>query len=285
VERIESDRVLGGGSGNLQRYRRVDVWVSSTCRLVPTGANDQKLAIHGDGVEFNYWYVPRLTLSSPAGFGDFTPNKPASKVIFIVYALMAVPIVTSFAVQTISGLVSPFACLRKVGSDIQLSTYSERRARRHYYHRARHLAPSAFDTHIEYIAKAHQVYKDVRASLVGGPDPHNVTSLVKPTSDAERLTGTDKNTNVYSEKLQEDKAAGTVVASSITMSSDADSIHPDENLEDTQRELMRRMMRLVVQMETEARDLLLESMEHGIARTLLLADRNGQFGLFFPCLL
>ena len=39
------------------------------------------------------------------GFGDFTPETPAGRVVFIVYALMAVPIVTSFAVQTITGLV------------------------------------------------------------------------------------------------------------------------------------------------------------------------------------
>ncbi len=40
-----------------------------------------------------------------SGFGDFTPVQPAGKVFFIVYALAAVPIVTSFAVQTITGLV------------------------------------------------------------------------------------------------------------------------------------------------------------------------------------
>lgn len=42
------------------------------------------------------------------GFGDYTPKQPAGRVVFIVYALMAVPIVTSFAVQTITGLVGPF---------------------------------------------------------------------------------------------------------------------------------------------------------------------------------
>ena len=42
------------------------------------------------------------------GFGDYTPVQPAGKVFFIIYALMAVPIVTSFAVQTITGLVIAF---------------------------------------------------------------------------------------------------------------------------------------------------------------------------------
>ena len=43
------------------------------------------------------------------GFGDFTPASPAGRVVFVVYALMAVPIVTSFAVQTITGLVSCYS--------------------------------------------------------------------------------------------------------------------------------------------------------------------------------
>jgi potassium channel subfamily K len=41
-----------------------------------------------------------------AGFGDFSPVTPAGRVFFIPFVLLAVPIVTSFAVQTITGLVS-----------------------------------------------------------------------------------------------------------------------------------------------------------------------------------
>lgn len=49
-----------------------------------------------------------MVLSLTIGFGDYAPVQPAGKVVFIVYALMAVPIVTSFAVQTITGLVRNF---------------------------------------------------------------------------------------------------------------------------------------------------------------------------------
>ena len=52
------------------------------------------------------------------GFGDFTPETPAGKVVFVVYALMAVPIVTSFAVQTITGLVSARARPVLMGSSV-----------------------------------------------------------------------------------------------------------------------------------------------------------------------
>jgi potassium channel subfamily K len=40
------------------------------------------------------------------GFGDYTSITPAGRVVWIIYALMAVPIVTSFAVQTVTGIVS-----------------------------------------------------------------------------------------------------------------------------------------------------------------------------------
>lgn len=47
----------------------------------------------------------------PAGFGDYTPVTAAGRVFFIPFALLAVPIVTSFAVQTITGLVSRLTSL------------------------------------------------------------------------------------------------------------------------------------------------------------------------------
>lgn len=54
-----------------------------------------------------------MILSLTIGFGDFTPETDAGRVVFIVYALMAVPIVTSFAVQTITGLVGRLRWLRE----------------------------------------------------------------------------------------------------------------------------------------------------------------------------
>jgi potassium channel subfamily K len=40
-------------------------------------------------------------------------------------------------------------------------------------------------------------------------------------------------------------------------------------------DLLKQLMDLTVQLEAEARQMMLDSMEKGIARTLLLADRNG----------
>lgn len=44
---------------------------------------------------------------------------------------------------------------------------------------------------------------------------------------------------------------------------------------DIQRQLLEQLMDRVICLEAEARQMLLDSMENGIARTLLLADRNG----------
>jgi potassium channel subfamily K len=43
-------------------------------------------------------------------------------------------------------------------------------------------------------------------------------------------------------------------------------------------DLLKQLLELVIKLEAESRDLLLESMDHSIARTLLLADRNGKSG-------
>jgi potassium channel subfamily K len=40
--------------------------------------------------------------------------------------------------------------------------------------------------------------------------------------------------------------------------------------------LLRQLLELMVRLEAEAPQMLLDSMEKGVARTLLLADRNGE---------
>lgn len=54
---------------------------------------------YGDALYFSYISV--LTI----GLGDYTPKSAAGKVVWLIYALTAVPIVTSFVVQTIANLV------------------------------------------------------------------------------------------------------------------------------------------------------------------------------------
>ncbi|WVQ98939.1 hypothetical protein IAU59_006071 [Kwoniella sp. CBS 9459] len=92
-----------------------------------------------------------MILSLTIGFGDFTPVQPAGKIVFIVYALMAVPIVTSFAVQTITGL---------------LSTYSQRGAARDAFMAEQKRSPEAFAPHSEYVLRYHESYGEMRQRLL-----------------------------------------------------------------------------------------------------------------------
>lgn len=148
------------------------------------------------------------------------------------------------------------------------------------------MAPSAFDTHSTYVAKAHGVYKELRDKLTSGPDPHD-----------KLLSAMSRKADVYSEGSQQEKALADAIedkeegkdeqekqnpstemdtAGSLSnLSETTDSSRLVKNTSDVRLELVKRLMKLVVQMETEARDLLLENMDNTIARTLLMADRNG----------
>ncbi|WWC60913.1 uncharacterized protein I303_103489 [Kwoniella dejecticola CBS 10117] len=92
-----------------------------------------------------------MILSLTIGFGDYTPVQPAGKVVFIVYALMAVPIVTSFAVQTITGL---------------LSTYSERGAIKEAFLTEQRKSPEAFAPHADFVLRYHESYDEMRKRLL-----------------------------------------------------------------------------------------------------------------------
>ncbi|CAE6533692.1 unnamed protein product [Rhizoctonia solani] len=54
---------------------------------------------YGDSLYFCYVFFLSI------GYGDFAPISPAGRVIFIVYSLMAVPIMASFAVQAIQNIL------------------------------------------------------------------------------------------------------------------------------------------------------------------------------------
>ena len=172
-----------------------------------------------------------------------------------------------------------------------MSTYSDRRARRRYYQRARRLAPSAFDTHNQYIAKAHEAYQGFHEKLLGNLEADDAAASTDATSsgsEAEAAETAEKYmiADVLSEEMEEDKEGASAETSESSgpaqiSSKTADCLDPEASSAEIHRDLLKRLMQLVVQMETEARDLLLESMDHDIARTLLLADRNGESASLF----
>lgn len=46
-----------------------------------------------------------MVMSFTIGYGDYTPATAAGRVFWVCYALMAVPVVTNFAVQTVTGIL------------------------------------------------------------------------------------------------------------------------------------------------------------------------------------
>ena len=53
-------------------------------------------------------------------------------------------------------------------------------------------------------------------------------------------------------------------------------IDDEEKAQQLESKLVQRVMQLTIQLEAESRQMLLDSMDKGVARTLLLADRNGE---------
>ncbi|CAD6573140.1 MAG: hypothetical protein TREMPRED_000733 [Tremellales sp. Tagirdzhanova-0007] len=277
---------------------------------------------YGDGI------YAVMILSLTIGFGDFTPVQPAGKVFFIVYALMAVPIVTSFAVQTITGL---------------LSTYSHRSELSENFRNQKRRSPDAFSPHSEYVIQARESYGRKRTQNSEDDDVDSTSSSAFPRAsegeDAKRseksdgeetfnekttMTGRGK-TNVSTEGDDEQEPAesrpgadtsgqwddsnepqsqqytesardseeGHLDAGDKKVEKDSDDLVSAKKAKseahgrgsntgqtDEERklelDLLKQLMNRTIQLEAEARQMLLDSMDGGVARTLLLADRNVQ---------
>ncbi|KIR32897.1 potassium channel protein [Cryptococcus deuterogattii MMRL2647] len=258
-----------------------------------------------------------MVLSLTIGFGDYAPVQPAGKVVFIVYALMAVPIVTSFAVQTITGL---------------LSTFSQHNVNRETFIIEQQRSPEAFAPHVDYIDRYHKSYADLRDKLLQG----NIASEGRDArgeneDDASEGEDNEAGAGAGGETESEAKAANERDASSeskrdlqeegstqvdvhSTEESGIDEVidqfremEKEDLKEDARREedeqsshpavvesesgdrfiiskeerqlevdLLKQLLAKTVSFEVEARQMLLDSMQKGVERTILLADRNVQ---------
>jgi len=155
----------------------------------------------------------------------------------------------------------------------QLSTYSERRAKRDRYRRARRAAPDVFQTHTDYIVKAHETYKDMRDRLLGHVDDDTKRS----SGDSKAQDTTEDVQEELNDAEQRVVREYNAVESIVKRRGRSDGVPGDEHDERAlELDLVKQLMDLTVRLEAEAREMLLDSMEHGIARTLLLADRNGR---------
>ena len=55
---------------------------------------------YGDSLYFNYVFLFTI------GYGDFSPETPVGRVVFVIWALISVPIMTQFVVQTIQTITA-----------------------------------------------------------------------------------------------------------------------------------------------------------------------------------
>ncbi|KIS00879.1 potassium channel protein [Cryptococcus deuterogattii 2001/935-1] len=258
-----------------------------------------------------------MVLSLTIGFGDYAPVQPAGKVVFIVYALMAVPIVTSFAVQTITGL---------------LSTFSQHNVNRETFIIEQQRSPEAFAPHVDYIDRYHKSYADLRDKLLQGniasegPDARGENEDdASEGEDNEAGVGAGAETESEAEAANERDASSeskrdlreegsTQVDVHSTEESGIDEVidqfremEKEDLKEDARREedeqsshpavvesesgdrfiiskeerqlevdLLKQLLAKTVSFEVEARQMLLDSMQKGVERTILLADRNVQ---------
>ncbi|WVQ71866.1 hypothetical protein IAR50_001408 [Cryptococcus sp. DSM 104548] len=244
-----------------------------------------------------------MILSLTIGFGDFTPVEPGGRVTFVVYALMAVPIVTSFAVQTITGL---------------LSTFSQRGVSRRNFVSEQERAPEAFAPHADFVAKYHQSYSDLRDKILGGGSEDNnpesesakhdgvdssgAAGISEGVGGSDTLADGDGGDDGVDDDLQhlaDDELNNKIRGTSDSDLNDDDGANEDGNrranggaqvaqtasgdkivMTRAERELevdlLRQLLSRVVQFEVGARQMLLDSMDKSVERTLLLADRNVQ---------
>ncbi|ADV20024.1 potassium channel protein [Cryptococcus gattii E566] len=255
-----------------------------------------------------------MVLSLTIGFGDYVPVQPAGKVVFIVYALMAVPIVTSFAVQTITGL---------------LSTFSQHNVNRETFIIEQQRSPEAFAPHVDYIDRYHKSYADLRDKLLQGNIASNGLDARGESEDdasedednksgagAEAESEAEANERDASSESKRDlqEEGSTQVDVHGTQESGIDGVidqfremEKEDLKEDARREedeqsphpavvesesgdrfiiskeerklevdLLKQLLAKTVSFEVEARQMLLDSMQKGVERTILLADRNVQ---------
>lgn len=138
--------------------------------------------------------------------------------------------------------------------------------------------------------KAHETYKEMRDRLLGSPDDED--EKVVDNGDGEKVGDIEDGENAAAETEPQDTAdnvakelndaekrvvrESAAVESIVKRRGRSDGAEGDEKDERAlEMKLVRQLLDLTVRLEAEAREMLLDTMEHGISRTLLLADRNG----------
>ncbi|KIM79102.1 hypothetical protein PILCRDRAFT_567574 [Piloderma croceum F 1598] len=238
---------------------------------------------YGDGIYFCYVFFltiglfPRsvIVLRSNicfdfAGFGDFAPVSPAGRVIFVVYSLMAVPIVASFAVQTVTKI---------------LETLSERRLTQR---KEAHVDPNSknggmYMSHAELCVQEHALLDEEAASIKSRSRSKSQSRPADSTAkctvdyvDGDKTSGDspDSLTSSADDPIQTVESPVDAIESSSRNSPTAEetdsAIADEEVLKAIDQLLVKRVLQLAVELETQARVLLLHTMQKGSRPEVLL---------------
>jgi potassium channel subfamily K len=181
-----------------------------------------------------------------AGFGDFSPKTPGGRVFFVIYAFSAVPLVASFAVQAVTGL---------------LSTYFTSQAARYARHHSGQTLPplDAFRSHQYFVMKQRDLILELGRTA----------------------TIDDKDHALPRAELSDDEVTAVTRDSAAAIGINVDSSSEEGPLETwgmaQERVLTQELIECTMIMESIARRLIVESLPRNtIGRTLLEADHNLQ---------
>ncbi|GAA95008.1 uncharacterized protein L969DRAFT_51947 [Mixia osmundae IAM 14324] len=201
---------------------------------------------YGDGL---YWsYVTYSTL----GLGDFSPITPGGRVIFIVWSLLAVPIVTSAVVSAVSNWISALS-------------------QRELEKRKKKTGTSA-----DQIEEVHQLEAEMRKEgRSGNLDEAELAQRVMTKKHQERFIEhsaiVDRGLKQLDFEIKERRAS-----MSVEDDTDNNSI-TTAMTEEASLYLAERILRAALELEINARSMLIATLDKSSkARTLLRADRNIQ---------
>jgi potassium channel subfamily K len=193
----------------------------------------------GDSMYFSYIFF--LTI----GYGDFAPNTPAGKTVFVFWAMLAVPIMTNFVVQTIQTIVSRTSTLLS--------------------NRARERKTEWFDYVATYFVPHTDLVDQVRASIDGEVEDAQEKEESSRGSDSEKGKGKEP---------EEEKR--TESAAQIHEELDDLEKEGDEMITISRSDLLCALEQSIL-LESQCRAMLIDHMKTGSAQWLLLkADSNTQ---------
>jgi potassium channel subfamily K len=239
----------------------------------------------GDAFYFNYVFF--LTI----GFGDFSPGTPVGKTVFVIWALMAVPIMTNFVVTTIQAVVERLSKLLAL-------TAREKRMER------QRIIDEYYESHENYLLSARAASEEGQSRSTseqeadgevssqwfldrdgGKQGPQRAGSTSSRTSDQYMPPGQRSVDQEGSRAVRQRSEHGPHAHPpkdfmQPSLAAEGDAPQTDESAADEERELaeaLRHVLGLANYLEAQARALLIENLpEVSSERLLLQADTNVQ---------